>query len=90
MTVELTPDQELRIRALLDNGAYGSVREVVDACLSAFEQNTEQHFEGSAGELENLLLEGLSSPELPEDEFWNSVDRATGALLAGSQARRKR
>lgn len=74
MTLELTPEQEHRIQALLESGAYGSVQEVVDACLSAYMQNTELHFEGAPEELEGLLLEGLNSPELSEKEFWGSVD----------------
>lgn len=90
MTVELTPEQEHRIEALLDSGAYGSVQEVVDACLSAHEQSTERHFEGGVEELEALLLEGLHSAELPEKEFRASVDRATGALLAGNKVHEKR
>jgi putative addiction module CopG family antidote len=86
MTVDLTPDQEHRIQALLERGVYGSVEEVVDACLRAVEQHVESNFKGNSEQLEKLLLEGLNSPELSEQEFWSSVDGATEALLAGNKA----
>jgi len=38
-------------------------------------------FEGTDHELERLLLEGLSSKELEEEEFWDSVDRETNANI---------
>jgi hypothetical protein len=37
--------------------------------------------------LETLLLAGMESPELPEDEFWGSVDRAIEAMLAEHKTR---
>jgi hypothetical protein len=39
-------------------------------------------FTGTQEELETLLAEGLASKELPENEFWRSVDTQTNALLA--------
>lgn len=39
-------------------------------------------FEGSKEELEGLLLKGLTSEELSDEEFWDSVDRETNAMLA--------
>jgi hypothetical protein len=33
-------------------------------------------------ELEGLLMDGLASRELSEEEFWGSVDSQTNALLA--------
>jgi Arc/MetJ-type ribon-helix-helix transcriptional regulator len=40
MTIHLTPEQERRLRAVLDRGAYKSVEEVVEAALTAVEQRT--------------------------------------------------
>jgi Arc/MetJ-type ribon-helix-helix transcriptional regulator len=40
MTIHLTPEQEHRLRAVLDRGAYKSVEEVVEAALTAVEQRT--------------------------------------------------
>jgi hypothetical protein len=37
--------------------------------------------------LETLLLAGMESPELPEDEFWGSVDHATDAMLTEHKTR---
>lgn len=39
-------------------------------------------FEGSNEELEALLLPGLSTKELSEDEFWSSLRRETDKLAA--------
>jgi hypothetical protein len=40
-------------------------------------------FDGAETELEALLLAGMnSSSEIPEDEFWISVDYSTDAMLA--------
>ena len=47
MTIHLTPEQERRIRAVLDRGAYKSVEEVVDAALTAVEQRTVPGFAGT-------------------------------------------
>jgi len=46
MTIHLTPEQERRIRAVLDRGAYKSVEEVVEAALTAVEQRTVPGFAG--------------------------------------------
>jgi hypothetical protein len=43
-------------------------------------------FAGTQAELDNLLAEGLASQELPELEFWRSVNTQTEALLAGHKA----
>ena len=32
---------------------------------------------------DGLLMEGLASSELTEEEFWESVDRETNAMLSG-------
>ena len=71
MTIHLTPEQERRLRAVLDRGAYKSV-----------EQRSVPGFAGTAEELDTLLAEGLASKQLTEDEFWSSVSKRTDALLA--------
>ncbi len=81
MTINLTPEQESRLQALLSRGAYESVDEVVEAALAAVEQRTLPGFAGTPDELDALLAEGLVSGELAEEEFWDSVTRRTDALL---------
>jgi Arc/MetJ-type ribon-helix-helix transcriptional regulator len=81
MTIDLTPEQENRLQALLSRGAYESVDEVVEAALTAVEQRTLPGFAGTPDELDTLLAEGLASKELGEGEFWDSVTRRTDALL---------
>jgi Arc/MetJ-type ribon-helix-helix transcriptional regulator len=87
MTVQLTTEQERRIQAIIHSGAYETVQDVVDAAIAAVEQRAVPGFHGTEAELETLLLSGMESPELPEDEFWDSVDRATDAMLAEHQTR---
>jgi Arc/MetJ-type ribon-helix-helix transcriptional regulator len=82
MTIHLTPEQERRLRAVLDRGAYKSVEEVVEAALTAVEQRTVPGFAGTPEELDTLLAEGLASKQLTEDEFWSSVSKRTDVLLA--------
>jgi Arc/MetJ-type ribon-helix-helix transcriptional regulator len=86
MTINLTPEQERRVQAVLHRGAYDSIEEVVEAALAAVEQRTVPGFEGTKEDLENLLAEGLASKELSEDEFWDSLNRETDALLADHKA----
>jgi len=47
MTIHLTPEQERRIRAIIDRGPYKSVEEVVEAALTAVEQRTVPGFAGT-------------------------------------------
>jgi Arc/MetJ-type ribon-helix-helix transcriptional regulator len=86
MTLHLTPEQERRIQAVIGSGAYESIEEVLEAALSAVEQRTNPEFDGTNNELEALLLEGLDSDELPEKEFWESVDKRT-AMLSDHKSR---
>ncbi|MDZ4802057.1 MAG: hypothetical protein SGI92_28205 [Bryobacteraceae bacterium] len=81
MAIQLTPEQEQRIRSVVDTGAYSSAREALDAALSAVEAAAAPSFEGSQDELEGLLLEGLTSQSLTEEEFWESVDHDTDTML---------
>jgi Arc/MetJ-type ribon-helix-helix transcriptional regulator len=82
MTIKLTPEQELRLQAIIRRGAYASVDEVVEAALAAVEQRSIRGFSGTPDELDALLLEGLASKELTEEDFWGSVNQRTDGLLA--------
>lgn len=86
MTIHLTPEQERRVQEVIRNGAYRSVNEVVEAALAAVEQRAAPDLEDTQEQLEALLTEGLASKELTEEEFWESVNRRTGALLAEHKA----
>jgi len=82
VTINLTPEQERRIQAVLSRGAYESVEEVVEAALTTVEQLTVPGFAGTQQELDTLLAEGLASKQPAEDEFWSSVGKQTDAMLA--------
>jgi hypothetical protein len=86
MTINLTPEQESRLQAIMSRGAHASIEEVVEAALAAVEQRTLPVFAGTSGELDALLAEGLASNELTEAEFWRSVANQTDALLAEHKA----
>ena len=81
MSLQLTLEQEQRIRTVVDAGAYQSVEEAIDAAVSAVEIAAAPNFEGSVEELERLLLEGLNSgTPVPADEnFWDRLRRETAA-----------
>ena len=81
MPLQLTPEQEQRIKAVVSTGAYASAEEAINAAVTAVETAAAVDFDGTPGELEGLLLEGLESPELSEEEFWTSVDRDTNLML---------
>ncbi len=86
MNIELTPEQEQRIRAVIRQGGYDSVEQVVEAALAAVEQRTLPGFQETPHELDALLAEGLASKEVSEDEFWASVNSRTDAMLAEHKA----
>jgi Arc/MetJ-type ribon-helix-helix transcriptional regulator len=81
MTIHLTPEQEQRLHDVIGRGAYNSVDEVVEAALAAVELRSISNFESTEQELERLLGEGLTSKELTEKEFWESVTGRTDAML---------
>jgi Arc/MetJ-type ribon-helix-helix transcriptional regulator len=82
MPIRLTPKQEERIQAIVDTGAYQSAEEALNAAVTAVEIAAAPRFQGTDQELERLLLDGLSSKDLTEEEFWDSVDSETNAMLA--------
>lgn len=82
MAIQLTPEQEQRIQAVVSTGAFPSVQEALDAAVTAVEIAAAPVFEGTQEELEGLLHEGLASKPISEEEFWDSIDRETNAMLA--------
>jgi Arc/MetJ-type ribon-helix-helix transcriptional regulator len=81
--MQLTPEQERRIQAIVSGGAYPSAEEALDAALVAMESAVAPAFDGSAAELQAMLSDGMTSIELTEEDFWESVDRETNATLVG-------
>lgn len=61
MTVHRTPEQERRIEAIIDCGAYSSIDDVVEAALIAVQERAAPSFDGPEEELEALLLQGIKS-----------------------------
>jgi Arc/MetJ-type ribon-helix-helix transcriptional regulator len=64
MAIQLTPEQEQRIQAVVNAGAYPSTQEALDAAVAAVEFAATPGFEGTQEELEALLLEGLNSGQM--------------------------
>jgi Arc/MetJ-type ribon-helix-helix transcriptional regulator len=85
MALQLTPEQEQRIRAMVTAGAYPSAEDALNAAVAAVETAATLDFEGAPEELERELVQGLSSNELSEEEFWESVDRETNDRLAAAK-----
>ncbi len=81
MPLQLTPDQEQRIQAIVNAGAYASAEEAINAAVAAVETAAAVDFDGTTEELESLLRVGLASAELSEEAFWAAVDRDTTLLL---------
>ena len=86
MAIQLTPEQEKRVAAVIRRGAYQTADEVVEAALAAVEQRALPGFAGSQEDLEKLLADGLASKQLTESEFWDSVNQQTDALLGEHKA----
>jgi Arc/MetJ-type ribon-helix-helix transcriptional regulator len=82
VTINLTPEQESRLQAIMSRGVYASVEEVVEAALAAVEQRTLPGFAGTPDELDALLSEGLASEEFAEAEFWSSINQRIDGLSA--------
>ncbi len=70
------------MQAVVSAGAYPSVDDALNVALTVVETATHPAFEGSAGELDELIADGISSGELNEEEFWSSADREADAMLA--------
>jgi Arc/MetJ-type ribon-helix-helix transcriptional regulator len=92
MSMQLTPEQEQRIQAIVNAGAYSSAEEALDAAVAAVETAAAPGFEGTQEELEELLLEGLNSgePIQADETFWNRLRAKTDGVATVSQARKPR
>jgi len=82
MSIQLTPEQEQRIRTVVNAGAYRSAEEAIEAAVAAVEIAAAPDFEGTQEELEELLLEGLNSGEPVEADqaFWNRLRAETDEM----------
>jgi Arc/MetJ-type ribon-helix-helix transcriptional regulator len=56
MAIQLTPQQEERIRAIVNAGAYPSAEEALDAAVAAVEIAAAPGFEGPQEELDEQFL----------------------------------
>ena len=92
MAIQLTPEQEQRIQAVVSAGAYPSPEEALDAAVAAVEIAAAPGFEGTREELEALLAEGLNSgdPIEANEAFWNRLRAQTDQMAAEHQARNPR
>lgn len=88
MPLQLTPEQEIRIRTVVDTGAHRSTEEAIAAAVSAVEIAAVPGFDGSSQELEELLLEGLNSGTaiVADADYWNRLRAGTDAIAAEHQA----
>lgn len=92
MALQLTPEQEQRIHAVVNAGAYPSAEEALDAAVAAVETTAAPTFEGTQEELEALLMEGLNSgePVVADEAFWNGLRAKTDQMVAEHQTRKPR
>jgi Arc/MetJ-type ribon-helix-helix transcriptional regulator len=90
MAIQLTPEQEQRIQAIVNAGAYPSAEEALNAAVAAVEIAVAPGFEGPQEEWEELLLDGLNSGEAVEadEAYWNSLREATDAMAKDHLARK--
>jgi Arc/MetJ-type ribon-helix-helix transcriptional regulator len=90
MPHQFTPEQERRIQAVVNAGAYPSAEEALNAALAVVETVAVPDFKGTQYELEILLLDGLNSGEPIEadDGLWNRLARETDRVAAEHEARK--
>ena len=86
MPIQLTPEQERRLQAVVRRGAYESVEQVVEAAVAAVEQRAVPGFAGTPEQLDALLAEGLASEEVNEAEFWSSLNEHAEKMLTDHKA----
>jgi len=91
MALQLTPEQEARIRTVVAAGAYRSAEEAIDAAVAAVEFAAAPGFDGTIEELDELLLDGLNSGVVVEtgDAYWDRLQSKTDALATEHLARTK-
>lgn len=80
MPIQLTSEQEQRIRAVVESGSYANAEEAVEAAVSALEAVAADSSAGGPEQLEESILEGLRSPSLTEEDFWLAVESETDAV----------
>jgi Arc/MetJ-type ribon-helix-helix transcriptional regulator len=82
MSLQLTSEQEQRIRTVVRAGAYRSAEEALDAAVAAVENAAAPGFDGTTAELEELLLEGLNSgdPSPVDETFLNRLRVKTDGM----------
>jgi len=92
MAIQLTREQEQRIQAVVNAGAYPSAEEALDAAVAAVEIAAAPGFEGTREELEGLLKEGQNSGEPVEvdEAFWNRLRTETDQMVVEHHARNPR
>ena len=92
MAIQLTPEQEQQIQAVVNAGAYPSAEEALDAAVAAVEIAAAPGFDGTQEELEILLAEGLNSGEPIEANatFWNRLTTETDQMIAVQRVRNPR
>ncbi len=90
MSIQLTPEQEHRIRNVVNAGAYRSAEEALDAAVAAVEMAAAPDFDGTQEELQELLLDGLNSGTAVEadESFWDKLRSATDAMAVEHQSRK--
>ena len=88
--MQLTPEQEQRIRTVVNAGAYRSAEEALDAAVAAVEIAAAPDFEGTREELEEFPLDGINSGEPVEADgaFWNRLRAETDQMGTAHQARK--
>lgn len=91
MAIQLTPEQQQRIEAVVRAGAYPSAKEALDAAVTAVESFAAPGFNGTQEELEELLADGLNSGDAIEadDAFWDRLTARTDSI-PHEHANRKR
>ena len=90
MAMQLTPEQEERIHAVVRSGAYSSPAEALAAAVEAVAGVSAPGFEGTPEEFDQLMTEGLSSGEPIEvdESFWSRVTAATDRMAADHHSRK--
>lgn len=90
MALQLTPDQEQRINAIVQAGAFHSPEAALDAAVTAVENAVAFEFEGSPQELDALLADGLNSgPDIEvDDSFVQRFTAQTDEMVRNHQARK--
>ncbi len=86
MPIQLSPEQEQRLEAIVARGAYATTQEALDAGVAAIEFASEPLPEDEREEIEALLLEGLESPTESEEEFWTALKAETDQMLKDHRA----